>query len=235
MDRPEPPLTDAESATTAWLRARIDGLRHENALLKQELAAARNASRIEHHANLVEANGRLVISALHAEEATETAASELGRLTWSSQRDALTQTPNRALMLDRLRGAFALAERHGTRAAVLFLDLDRFKQINDSLGHAAGDAVLQLVAHRLGSVLRDSDAVSRHSGDEFLVLLTEVSHAADAVSTAKKLLAALAEPTSVSGHTVTLSASVGVAIYPDDGKDPSRLIARADAAMYRST
>ena len=157
---------------------------------------------------------------------------ELEELTNTSQRDVLTGTPNRALMLDRLESAIALARRRGTRAALFFVDVDRFKQINDTLGHAVGDTVLRLVTRRLESVIRDSDTVSRHGGDEFLVLLAEVSSPNDAALIAAKMLLAIAargpEP------LPALSASVGIAIYPEDGQEAALLIANADAAMYRS-
>ena len=238
MDHRRPPADSREvnavTRTLAVLRAQAAGLRAQIAVLRQELADAQHALAGNHGTELIEANSQLVVSALHAEMAAETASSELRELTRSSQRDALTDTPNRALMLDRLQRAVALARRRGTRAAVLFLDLDRFKQINDSLGHAAGDAVLQLVAKRLSSVLRDSDTVSRHSGDEFLVLLAEVAEASDAALAATKMLRALAEPTLVAEHMLHLSASVGIAIYPDNGTDALTLIMRADAAMYWS-
>jgi diguanylate cyclase (GGDEF)-like protein len=152
----------------------------------------------------------------------------------SSQRDALTDTPNRALMLDRLENAISLARRHVTRLAVMFLDLDQFKQINDSLGHAIGDQVLQQVARRLESIVRASDTVSRHGGDEFLVLIGEVSKASDAAVIAAKILAVLTAPCRVGDHLLRLSASLGIATYPDDGEDAASLISRADAAMYRS-
>lgn len=209
-------------------------MRAEIARLRKDLTAARHDLNAERGTELIEANGQLVLSALHAETIAETVSGELQELTRSSQRDALTDTPNRTLMIDRLQSAIVLARRRGTRAAVLFLDLDEFKQINDSLGHAAGDQVLQLVAKRLSSVLRDSDTVSRHSGDEFLVLLSEVAQASDAAVTAMKMLRALAKPSLVAEHMLHLSASVGIAIYPDNGEDAPTLITRADAAMYRS-
>jgi len=137
-------------------------------------------------------------------------------------------------MLDRLHNAIALAQRHATRVGVLFVDLDGFKQINDTLGHAAGDQVLQLVTQRLQGVVRDSDTVSRHSGDEFLVLLSDISSVADAAAVARKMLASLAAPAEVGPHVLRLSASIGIAVYPEDGNDPSTLIRHADAAMYRS-
>lgn len=220
-------------ATPAALNEQADAVRAELARLRQDLAQVQRDFSDLRAVQLLEANEQLVVAALRAEAIAETAVSNLGDVTRSAQRDALTDTPNRTLMLDRLEGAIAMARRRGTHAAVLFLDLDDFKQINDSLGHAAGDAVLQLVARRLEAVVRESDTVSRHSGDEFLVLLAEVAQPSDAVLTASKLLAALAEPCQVSDRVLQLSASVGIALYPEDGEDAATLIGRADTAMYR--
>jgi diguanylate cyclase (GGDEF)-like protein len=181
---------------------------------------------------LQEANEQLVLAALHAETVAEEAVSHLDKLARSSQHDALTDTPNRALMLDRLENAIALARRHRTRIAVLFLDLDEFKQINDTLGHAVGDAVVQLVARRLESVVRHSDTVSRHGGDEFLVLMAEISQPSDAALIAEKILSVLAAPSQIDNHLISLSASLGIALFPEDGDDAATLITRADAAMY---
>jgi len=228
----DPVVTTAR--TLASLDEQADAVRAELARLRQDLAQVQHDFSEARAAQLLEANEQLVLAALRAETIAETAVSNLGELALSSQRDALTDTPNRALMLDRLESAIAMARRRGTRVAVLFLDLDDFKQINDTLGHAVGDAVLQLVARRLESVVRDSDTVSRHSGDEFLVLLAEVAQPADAVLTASKLLSALAEPSQVGDHVLHLSASLGVALYPEDGDDAATLIGRADAAMYRT-
>jgi diguanylate cyclase (GGDEF)-like protein len=136
-------------------------------------------------------------------------------------------------MRDRLEQAFTLARRHGMRAAVLFVDLDGFKPINDELGHAAGDEVLQLLARRMESVVRALDTVSRHGGDEFLVLLAELTQASDAQGIAKKMLAALAEPFVVQSRRLRLTASIGIALFPDDGADVVELVEHADAAMYR--
>jgi diguanylate cyclase (GGDEF)-like protein len=115
---------------------------------------------------------------------------------------------------------------------VLFLDLDGFKHINDSLGHEIGDKVLQLVAQRLVACVRTSDTVSRHGGDEFVILLSEVAQSGDAAISAEKILAALAMPHAISDHNVHLSASIGISIYPQDGHDADTLIKNADAAMY---
>jgi diguanylate cyclase (GGDEF)-like protein len=164
----------------------------------------------------------------------ETAVSNLDQLARSSQRDALTDTPNRALLLDRLQSALTMAQRRGIRAAVIFVDVDHFKQINDSLGHATGDAVLQQVARRLQAAVRDSDAVGRHGGDEFLVLLAEVSKMADASQIARKIISDMAAPSLLGGHMLHVSVSVGIAIFPDDALDASTLIGLADTAMYRS-
>ena len=209
------------------IRADIIRSRRELEQLQRDYGGTRAAQ-------LVEANEQLVLAALQAETLAETATHHLDQLARSSQRDALTDTPNRALMLDRLENAISLSRRHVTRLAVLFLDLDQFKQINDTLGHAVGDEVLQLVARRLESVVRASDTVSRHGGDEFLVLIGEVSKASDAAVIAAKILAVLTAPCRVGDHLLRLSASLGIATYPDDGEDAASLVSRADAAMYRS-
>ena len=209
------------------VRAELVRLRRDLSQVQHDFDSARAAQ-------LLEANEHLMLAALRAETLAEMAVSDLGALARASQRDALTGTPNRALMLDRLESAVTLARRRGTRTAVLFLDLDDFKQVNDTLGHAVGDAVLQLVARRAESMVRDSDTVSRHGGDEFLVLLTEVSQASDAALIAAKLLAAVAAPSRIGEHELRLSASLGIAIYPEDGDSPDTLIGRADAAMYRA-
>jgi diguanylate cyclase (GGDEF)-like protein len=136
-------------------------------------------------------------------------------------------------MLDRLQSAIVRAQRSSARVGLLFLDLDGFKQINDTLGHAVGDQVLRLAAERLASVVRESDSVSRYGGDEFVVLLAEISSAADAAPIARKILDALAAPAVIGPHPISLQASIGIAIYPDDGADAVTLIRHADAAMYR--
>jgi diguanylate cyclase (GGDEF)-like protein/PAS domain S-box-containing protein len=149
-----------------------------------------------------------------------------------AEHDALTDLPNRLLLTDRLARAIALARRYGRRLAVLFLDCDRFKHINDTLGHAAGDQVLRAVARRLTTCVRESDTVSRHGGDEFLILLSEVDHPDDAGLIGEKIVASVAEPHHLAGHQLSLTASVGIALYPEDGQDPQSLIMRADTAMY---
>ncbi|MEI9981846.1 MAG: EAL domain-containing protein, partial [Aliidongia sp.] len=151
-----------------------------------------------------------------------------------AQHDALTNLPNRVLLTDRITTAIALAKRHGTRLSVLFLDLDNFKQINDSLGHAAGDALLQLAAQRLSSCVRSSDTVGRHGGDEFVVLLAAGSNEASAVITADKILAAFSAPHSAPAHDLHVTASIGISVYPADGEDAVTLMKNADTAMYQA-
>jgi diguanylate cyclase (GGDEF)-like protein/PAS domain S-box-containing protein len=149
-----------------------------------------------------------------------------------AEHDALTDLPNRLLLNDRLARSIALARRYGRRLAVLFLDCDRFKHINDTLGHAIGDQVLRSVAKRLSTCVRESDTVSRHGGDEFLVLLSELDHPEDAEAIAQKIVTSIAEPHLIAGHELQLTASVGIALYPEDGQDAQSLIMRADTAMY---
>jgi diguanylate cyclase len=230
----DPDDAAAAAGTVALLNKQADEIRADIIRSRRELEQLQREFSGTRAAQLVEANEQLVLAALQAETIAETATSHLDELARSSQRDALTDTPNRALMLDRLENAISLARRHVTRLAVLFLDLDQFKHINDTLGHAVGDEVLQLVARRLESVVRASDTVSRHGGDEFLVLIGEVSKASDAGVIAAKILAVLTAPCRVGDHLLRLSASLGIATYPEDGEDAASLVSRADAAMYRS-
>lgn len=181
---------------------------------------------------LREANERLVLAALDARCVAEAVVTRLGELTHCSQRDALTGTPNRLLMLDRLQSAIALARRRGTPMAVLFVDIDHFKTINDVHGHAVGDAVLQWTAQRMEAVVRESDTVSRHGGDEFVVLLAELASASDVRRIAGQLVAALSAPCRAGAVELQVTASIGVATYPQDGQDAETLISRADKAMY---
>jgi diguanylate cyclase (GGDEF)-like protein/PAS domain S-box-containing protein len=151
-----------------------------------------------------------------------------------AQHDFLTDLPNRMLLSDRLTQSIALARRHGQRLAVLFLDLDRFKHVNDSLGHAIGDTLLQSVARRLVSCVRTSDTVSRQGGDEFVVLLSEIESHDDAAASARKIVAALVAPHEVAHHQLHVTVTIGISIYPDDGCDAETLIKCADTAMYHA-
>jgi diguanylate cyclase (GGDEF)-like protein/PAS domain S-box-containing protein len=150
----------------------------------------------------------------------------------SAQHDALTGLPNRLLLNDRVGQAIAFAQRHEHQVAVLFLDLDGFKHINDSLGHPIGDKLLQSLAKRLVDCVRAADTVSRQGGDEFVVLLPEILQLEDAATISRKLLQAVAEAHSIERHDLHITASIGVSIYPDDGRDAETLIKNADTAMY---
>ncbi|MGA2429333.1 MAG: EAL domain-containing protein [Candidatus Acidiferrum sp.] len=151
-----------------------------------------------------------------------------------AQHDALTDLPNRVLFNDRLTQAIALAERHGKQLAVMFVDLDRFKKINDSLGHDVGDKLLKSVAERLKACVRRSDTISRLGGDEFVLLLSQVEHAEDAAISARKTLRALTAPHMIDGKSLDINVSVGVSTYPNDGLDAESLLNRADNAMYEA-
>ena len=152
----------------------------------------------------------------------------------SAEHDFLTDLPNRMLLNDRISHVITLAERHVKKVAILFLDLDGFKHINDSLGHAVGDKLLQSIAKRLGNCVRASDTVSRQGGDEFVVLLSEVEHPEDVAFTARRMLRAVAQPHYIDQYDLHVTTSIGVSVYPDDGLDPETLIKNADTAMYQA-
>ncbi len=156
------------------------------------------------------------------------------QITHAAEHDFLTGLPNRMLLNDRVGQAIALALRHRNKVAVLFLDLDGFKHVNDSLGHPTGDKLLQSIARRLVDCVRGSDTVSRQGGDEFVVLLSEVQHLEDAAITARRMLQAVAEAHSIDQHDLHVTTSIGVSVYPDDGVDAETLIRNADTAMYQA-
>ena len=232
--RDDPGELSAAEARVTLLNAQADGLRLHVAELRESLAQAENGSTANQLAQLREANEKLLLAVLQANASAEVAAANLRELARANQHDALTGTPNRAVLLERLELALATAHRHGTQLAVIFLDLDGFKQINDTLGHARGDEALQLVARRLAAAVRASDSVSRHGGDEFLVLLSDIAQSAEAEAIAAKILTAIASPCRIGGKDLRLSASAGIALYPRDGADARGLIRSADAAMYQA-
>lgn len=226
----------ATSATRklARLNSQVDAMRAVLVRLLQDVIVAESTLAGSAAAQLLEANEKLVVSALRNQTDAETASQALDQVSRSADLDALTGLPNRVLLLDRLMSALANGKRHRTRFALLFLDLDKFKEINDTLGHAVGDEALRRVARCLASSVRAVDTVSRYGGDEFVVLLAEVTQPCDALFVADKMIALLRAPNHIGEHVLQLSASIGISIYPEDGEDALTLIERADAAMYRA-
>jgi diguanylate cyclase (GGDEF)-like protein len=218
----------------ARLSGQVDAMRTVLIRLLQDVVQAESRLDNAQAGQLLEANEQLVIAAMRGQAEAATATQALDEAAHSAEHDALTRLPNRVLLRDRLETAIAHAKRHRKRLGLLFLDINNFKEINDSFGHAAGDSALKLVARCLCASVRAADTVSRHGGDEFLVLLSEVSHPSDAVLVANKILALLNASGHVAGHPIRLTASIGISIYPDDGDDAIGLIERADAAMYRA-
>ncbi len=156
------------------------------------------------------------------------------RMAYLAQHDSLTNLPNRVMFSDRLNQAVALADRQQDRVAVLYLDLDRFKHTNDTLGHSTGDGLLRAVADRLRDCVRTADTVSRQGGDEFVVLLPQIAEPHNAEMIARKILVAMRAPYVIEGHTLYFTASIGISIYPDDGMDVDTLLKNADFAMYQA-
>jgi diguanylate cyclase (GGDEF)-like protein/PAS domain S-box-containing protein len=163
---------------------------------------------------------------------TEEALARTLRISRLAQYDCLTGLPNRLLLNDRLGRAIALSTRHRRPLAVLFVDLDHFKDVNDTAGHAVGDRVLQVMAKRMQASVRSSDTVSRYGGDEFVVLLSEIDQPESLMPVARKILTAVEVPHNLTPHVFRITASIGVSFFPQDGQDGESLIQNADAAMY---
>src|SRR3569833_3951613 len=153
---------------------------------------------------------------------------------WQAYHDSLTRLPNRALFEDRLGQLLAMSRRQNSRVAVLFIDLDRFKHINDTLGLGAGDRLLKVVADRLTTCLRAEDTIARMGGDEFTILLPGIEHPEDAAKVAQKLLDAIAVPIQIDDQELFVGGSIGISLFPEDGQDTQALLKHADVAMYRA-
>jgi diguanylate cyclase (GGDEF)-like protein len=187
-----------------------------------------------HMDRLREANEHLVITAVEAQVMAGLAQKAKDQIDHMAHHDSLTGLPNRVMLAERLTQAIALAKRHQGQIAVLFIDLDRFKAINDSLGHAVGDSLLQLVAQRLRSTIRESDTVSRHGGDEFVVLLPEIGGKKDIEAMAGTICAKVGAPYFLVEQDLHIGVTIGISVYPADGADAETLIQSADVAMYNA-
>jgi diguanylate cyclase (GGDEF)-like protein len=218
----------------ADLREEAADRRDKVADQREELLRDADERRADGETQLLEANEHLVVAAIHSQTMTEVAEHTALQMTFKAERDFLTGLPNRALLADRLAQSIALAQRHGKRVALMYLDLDNFKDINDSLGHSVGDQLLQSTAKRLEGCVRHSDTVSRQGGDEFVVLLSEVVAGQDAVCAAEKLIRAMAEPHFIGAHRLSVTLSIGISLYPDDGADGEAVLTNADTAMYHA-
>jgi diguanylate cyclase (GGDEF)-like protein len=211
-------------------------IRDFNAML-DEIQMRDNELR-EHRLKLEERVARrtheLEIANAQLEKSKEQAESVASRMEYHAHHDALTGLPNRILLNDRIHSELAHARRQQTNTALLFLDLDRFKIINDSLGHAVGDQLLRVIARRLNNCVRDEDTVARLGGDEFMVLLPRISGSADAGRIARKIIDSLVDPISCNGHELHITTSIGISIFPYDGNDAETLIKHADISMYRA-
>ena len=219
---PKPSQTSQEAALS-WLGVPLRSLRGViGALLVKSSAAIRYSERDQ---ELLQFVSTQVATAIERQQL-------LTRLQFMAQYDQLTQLPNRALLCDRLHTALARARREQSHVALLFLDLDKFKQVNDSLGHAAGDLLLQGVAQRIQLCLREVDTVARFAGDEFVVLLEDFHTGNHAALVAEKIRQSLNQPFDLNGHSQTIAPSIGIALYPQHAQDEQQLLLHADNAMY---
>ena len=198
----------------------------------QKLPLYKSFMKYQRQAELVEANEKLVLAMLQAHSEREAGEIKLRDMMRTAELDALTCLPNRNVLLDRFRHAILNAKRRGDRLALIFLDLNKFKHVNDMFGHAVGDQVLKITAHCLTAAVRESDTVSRYGGDEFVILLEEISEVSNVLAVVEKIIASLGTPNRVGPHTMRLTASIGVSLYPDNGDEAEMLIAQADSAMY---
>jgi diguanylate cyclase (GGDEF)-like protein len=207
-----------------------------NAMLDE--IQSRDNELMEHRSMLEERvmqrTSELEIANAMLETSKERAEAVAKRMEYHAHHDALTGLPNRILLNDRITAELAHARRQQGMMALLFLDLDRFKIINDSLGHAVGDQLLRVIARRLGNCVREEDTVARLGGDEFMVLLPRISDSSDAGRIARKVIDSLVDPIACNGHELHITTSVGISIYPHDGSDTETLIKHADISMYRA-
>ena len=245
------PREDAIGKPLAEVFQIIDGATRQPARDPMEMAVAQNRtvgltvdcvlirrdafeSAIEDSAAPIHDRAGRVIGAVIVFHDVSAARAMSQQMTHSAQHDVVTNLPNRMLLHDRISQSISLARRQNRPLAVLFLDLDRFKHINDSLGHAVGDQLLQSISERLLAGVRNSDTVSRQGGDEFVILLSEISHPEDAATSARKILLSLNAPHNIEGHDLDIAGSIGISIYPGDGEDAETLIKNADTAMYHA-
>lgn len=204
-------------------------VRHDHWTLRRADGATLD---VEFQASAHQVNG-IRVAQCNLRDITERKLSEL-RIRYLALHDALTDLPNRVLLHDRLTQAIMLAHRRQSGVAVLMMDLDHFKNINDSLGHHVGDRLLEALAQRLRACVRESDMVARLGGDEFVLALSDVTRDADTGEVAQQMLAALREPFLIDGHELHVGASVGISRYPADGEDSGALLRAADSALYRA-
>ncbi len=228
-DEPVPDWVNAATGSVAsrqrWTQALVWGKTMCGWLLVEQAGDAAALS-YEDRRMLGEIAGRLAIAVASAWREDE--------LFQRAHYDSLTGLPNRSLFNDRLQHEIARGRREGRSLAVMFIDLDRFKSVNDAQGHNAGDMLLCEAAARIRSITRESDTVSRHGGDEFTVLLTDIREQRDALHVANNVIAALSQPFSIGDQNSFLSATIGIAIFPDNGASAELLMKHADTAMYRA-
>jgi len=214
------------------VRKKCTAARAELKRLQQSVQELQDSPVVCSMAALVEVNGELVSASIDAQTAADECRDKLADQSRAAARDVLTGLHNRESFLNRFAQSKAIAKRHGTRMALLFLDFNRFKQINDTLGHSGGDQALKHAAACLEACVREADTVCRHGGDEFVILLTDIAQADNAVVFAHKVIDALAVPFCVDDQSLSLKVSIGISQYPDDSEDVGTLIGHADTAMY---
>lgn len=226
-------MNESKFANPAVLQLQLNQLASDMVQMRCE-AVVQQKFWYQQQLRLEQDNQLLSLALLQSGALNTSTQARLQQLSCDNQYDALTQTLNRNIMLDRIGHAISMAKRQHKQFALLFIDLDNFKPINDQHGHSAGDDALKQVSQRILSAIRSSDAVSRHGGDEFLVLLTDVKNRADVIAFTRKLGKSLTKPYQIHGHEIKLSASIGIALYPDHASTAATLISYADAGMYKA-
>lgn len=254
MKRLQVPEEDyASTHSRESLRKQLAKLRKENFNLRknakltvdekigllQKKTAVSNAEKnhteqIDRNDKLKQANAQLIMTGVELQLAVEKIENDKAEMTYLAHFDFLTDLPNRMQLYEKINLAINWAKRHQAKMALLFLDIDRFKQINDSLGHTAGDKLLQSIARRLKSVVRSTDTVSRIGGDEFVLLLSEFDQIKTLISKIEKIREVVAAPHNIEGLHIDISTSIGISLYPEDGEDSDTLMLNADSAMYHA-